>query len=227
LEVLDLSDSNLLEYIDEDAFEVSDALRIFNVHSCALKTFPPTLFDWKKVAELYLHGNPLHCDHKLLTFLPDVLRLRSIHNVICATPTELHNVSISSLDIAETATEEAKQTLTVLCFTLTALTAIIMLVLFLYSRITTPIQDKIRESKSNQQFCRNVSGRSECIFPEYYNSMIEFNSSSASRKENAIAGLLQSRSFYDRISTQIPVNVIYTNNKVCMKQTDFIYLSNK
>lgn len=48
LEVLDLSDSHLLEYIDEDAFEVSHALRIFNVGFCALKTFPPTLFDWKR-----------------------------------------------------------------------------------------------------------------------------------------------------------------------------------
>ncbi|VDO58671.1 unnamed protein product, partial [Onchocerca flexuosa] len=97
LEVLNLSCSRILEYIDKDAFEVSHALRVFDVSFCALKTFPPTLFDWKRVAELYLHGNPLHCNHELLTFLPDVLRLRSIHDVICVTPHELYNISISSL----------------------------------------------------------------------------------------------------------------------------------
>uniref|UniRef100_A0A915Q0Q8 LRRNT domain-containing protein n=1 Tax=Setaria digitata TaxID=48799 RepID=A0A915Q0Q8_9BILA len=97
LEVLNLSHSQILEYIDENAFEVSHALRTFDASYCSLKTFPSGLFDWKRVTELRLHGNPLHCDHKLLSFLPDILRLRSIHNVICASPNDLYNISISAL----------------------------------------------------------------------------------------------------------------------------------
>uniref|UniRef100_A0A1I7V8D7 Leucine Rich Repeat family protein n=1 Tax=Loa loa TaxID=7209 RepID=A0A1I7V8D7_LOALO len=216
LEVLNLSYSNLLEYIDENAFEVSHALRIFNVRFCALKTFPPTLLDWKRVAELHLYGNPFHCDYKLLTFLPDVLRLRSIHDVICATPDELRNISISSLDTVEVTLEDVKQTLIILCSTLTFLTAIIILILFSYSRITL-INDQIRKSKSstvNQQFGPNSQCSKECIFPEYYNSITEFNC----RRENTFVNLPQSKSlydFYDKISTQIPITeIIVTNEQI-------------
>ncbi|EJW73916.1 hypothetical protein WUBG_15174 [Wuchereria bancrofti] len=78
------------------------------------------------VAELQLNGNPIHCDYKLLAFLPDVLRLRSIHNVICVTPDELHNISISSLDTVEITLEDAKQTLIILCPTLIVFTILII-----------------------------------------------------------------------------------------------------
>ncbi|VDO48252.1 unnamed protein product [Brugia timori] len=39
--------------------------------------------------------------------------------------------------------------------------------------------------------------------------------------------LIQSKSFYDGISIQIPVNEICTDNDIFLKQTDFIYLSTK
>ncbi|KAM3724332.1 Insulin-like growth factor-binding protein complex acid labile subunit [Dirofilaria immitis] len=226
LEVLNLSHSHILEYIDKDAFEVSQALRVFDVSSCSLKTFPSTLFDWKRVAELYLYDNPLHCDHKLLTFLPNVLRLRSIHNVICVTPDEFHNISISSLDTVEIMLEDTKQTLIILCSTLTGLTAIIILMLFLYSRIT---YDQIKNSRSStvkQQFCQ-PDRREECILPEYYDSIIEFNTSSTFRRHNTFINLLQSKSFYDGIPIQTPINTAHINDNILLEQTDYTYLTIK
>lgn len=101
--------------------------------------------------------------------------------------------------------------------------------LFLCSRITST-NDQTKKSRSSiakQQFCQNLSGMSECIFPECYNSISELNSSSICTRENTFVDLHQSKSLYDGISTQIPVNAIHTNNDIFLKQTDFTYLSIK
>ncbi|VDM99915.1 unnamed protein product [Thelazia callipaeda] len=97
LEVLNVSYSPTLEYIDENAFIVSTSLRIFDANFCALKALPYRLFDWERVSQLNLYGNQFHCDRKLLTFLPTILHSKSIKRVVCASPRELVNRSISSL----------------------------------------------------------------------------------------------------------------------------------
>ncbi|VDO59457.1 unnamed protein product [Onchocerca flexuosa] len=113
--------------------------------------------------------------------------------------------------------EDTKRTLIALCSILTVLTVIIIFVL-------------IRKSKSltvKQQFCQNLPDRRECIFPEYYDSVIEFNTSSTCRRQNTFADLRQSKSFYDRIPTQIPVNAALIHDNALLGETDFTYLSLK
>lgn len=107
--------------------------------------------------------------------------------------------------------EDVKRTVTILCFILTVLTVIVVLLFFLYSRIT-PIDEQTKKSKAVEQCHRVIPGRRECIFPEYYNSVIEFNSSTC-RRENTFGELRESKSFYDRVSAhQLSLSTIHTNN---------------